>query len=89
MVNMVKKKREIDRPESPLKLLRKRAQLTQEQLAKLLGVSTRAVQAWEAGEYQPTLTIPQIKVLCQALNCSLEDLPDQLGTPKRSPQDEN
>lgn len=84
MVNMIKKKREVDAQESPLKVLRRRAQLTQEQLAKLLGVSTRAVQAWEGGEYQPTLTIRQIKTLCRALNCSLEELPDELGTPKRS-----
>lgn len=84
MVNMVNKKRQLGAAESPLKLLRRRVQLTQEQLAKLLGVSTRAVQAWEGGEYQPTLTIPQFKALCRALNCSLEDLPDELGTPKRS-----
>jgi DNA-binding XRE family transcriptional regulator len=88
MVNMVKKKRETDAPESPLKVLRRKVQLTQEQLAKLLGVSTRAVQAWEGGEYQPSLTIPQIKALCRALNCSLEDLPDEFGTPKRSPEEE-
>ena len=88
MVNMVNKKRQLGAPESPLKVLRRRVQLTQEQLAKLLGVSTRAVQAWEGGEYQPTLTIPQIKALCRALNCSLDDLPDELGSPKRSLQDD-
>lgn len=88
MIKMVSKKREVDAPESPLKVLRKRVQLTQEQLAKLLGVSTRAVQAWEGGEYQPMLTIPQIKTLCRALNCSLADLPDALGTPKRSLEEE-
>jgi putative transcriptional regulator len=85
---MITKKREVNGLESPLKVLRKRVQLTQYQLAKLIGVSTRAVQAWEGGEYQPMLTIPQIKALCRALKCSLADLPDVLGTPKRSPQED-
>jgi putative transcriptional regulator len=86
---MIKKKQQSDQPESPLKALRRRAELTQEQLARLLGVSTRAVQAWEKGEYQPTLTIPQVKTLCRVLNCNLEDLPDDFSTPLRSPQEDN
>jgi DNA-binding XRE family transcriptional regulator len=84
MLKTINKKREVDAQPSPLKLLRRRAELTQDQLARLLRVSTRAVQAWEGGEYQPTLTIPQIKTLCRALNCTLEELPDDVGTPRRS-----
>ena len=82
---MTQKKQQPDEPESPLKALRRQAELTQEQLARHLGVSTRAVQAWEGGEYPPTLTIPQVKTLCRVLNCSLNDLPDDFGLPKRSP----
>src|SRR5947208_3856952 len=35
--------------------LRKRARLTQRELAALLGVSARAIQAWEAGLSYPTV----------------------------------
>lgn len=68
---------------SPLKKLRLRAGLTQAELAKLIPdktgsgtLSQRAISAWERGEYQPELTIPQTKALCKALDVTLDDLPD-------------
>jgi putative transcriptional regulator len=68
---------------SPLKQLRLRVGLTQSELAQQIPdktgmgtVSRRARSAWERGEYQPELTIPQVKALCRALKVTLNDLPD-------------
>lgn len=74
-----------EKPISPLKKLRLRVGLTQAQLAKQIPdkagsgtLSQRAVSAWERGEYQPELTIPQTKALCKALRITLDELPDDL-----------
>jgi DNA-binding XRE family transcriptional regulator len=68
--------------ESPLKQMRQRVGLTQAELARRIGVSDRAVRAWEKGEYPPMLTIPQIRALCKELQISFEDLPDDFGPVK-------
>ncbi|NJL48297.1 MAG: helix-turn-helix transcriptional regulator [Leptolyngbyaceae cyanobacterium SM2_5_2] len=65
--------------ESPLKLMRQRAGLTQAELARRIGVSDRAIRAWEKGEYPPMLTIPQIRALCSELQITFEELPDDVG----------
>jgi transcriptional regulator with XRE-family HTH domain len=79
------------KPISPLKKLRIRAGLTQDELAQRIpgkagekNLSQRAISAWERGEYQPELTIPQIKALCKALGVTLDELPDDLGRPRSS-----
>ena len=76
---------------SPLKRLRIQAGLTQAELAKQIPdktgikpISQRAVSAWERGEYQPELTIPQMKAFCRALRVTLDELPDDCGPPQRS-----
>jgi putative transcriptional regulator len=68
---------------SPLKRLRLQVGLTQANLAKQIPdktgsgtLSQRAISAWERGEYQPELTIPQMKALCKALGVTLDELPD-------------
>lgn len=78
-----------------LRRLRQEAGLTQLELAKLIPDKTRtktltqaAISRWESGEDEPELTITQMKALCRALGKSLEELPDDLGLPKRSPQAE-
>ena len=70
---------------SPLKTLRQRAGLTQAELAMRIPdktgnktLSARAISAWERGEYQPELTIPQVKALCKALGVTLDELPDDV-----------
>ena len=65
--------------ESALKQMRQRVGLTQAELARRIGVSDRAVRAWEKGEYPPTLTIPQMRALCKELQITFEDLPDEFG----------
>ncbi|WAL58082.1 helix-turn-helix transcriptional regulator [Thermocoleostomius sinensis] len=74
---------------SPLKQLRLQVGLTQAELAKQIPdktgsgtVSRRAISAWERGEYQPELTIPQVKALCRALKVTLEELPDDCSPQK-------
>lgn len=79
-----------ENPISPLKKLRLRVGLTQAKLAEQIPdkagsgtLSQRAVSAWERGEYQPELTIPQMKALCKALGVTLDELPDDLSPTHR------
>jgi DNA-binding transcriptional regulator YiaG len=57
--------------------LRKRAGVTQKQLADALSVSETTVRNWEHGREEPRLFVWQVKLLCQNLGCSLDDLPDR------------
>lgn len=60
----------------PLTLLklRERAGLTQRRMAIALDVTDNTISAWETGRHEPRLTIPQMKLLMEVLNCSFEDL---------------
>jgi putative transcriptional regulator len=89
--NMARKKKP-ENPEDmpPLQRLREAANLTQAQLAGRIPDKTRTktlsrqvISGWERGEYEPELTIPQVKALCRALGIQLEDLPDDFGPPSR------
>ena len=51
--------------------LRKKAKLTQEQLAKKIGVNRCVVTAWEIGKANPR--VDTLKALSKALNCSIND----------------
>ncbi len=55
--------------------LRKRLRLTQKQVADAVGVTDQTVSNWEAGRFEPRLTISQIQALCRVLQCSLDELP--------------
>ncbi|MCA1994008.1 MAG: helix-turn-helix domain-containing protein [Coleofasciculus sp. S288] len=65
--------------ESELKRLREQAGLSQEALARLIGVTAKTVSNWERGVTPANLTIPQVKALCDALGVTLNDLPNHLG----------
>lgn len=67
-----------------LQQLRKQRGLTQRQIAEALGVTDQTVSNWEAGRFEPKLTIRQTQALCQILECSLQDLPNfsDMGTLK-------
>ncbi len=54
--------------------LRKRLNLTQRQVASVVGVTDQTVSNWEQGIYTPRLTPAQTLALCQVLKCSLEEL---------------
>ena len=55
-----------------LKTFRKKAGLTQEELAEKAGVSNITISQWENGIYAPTMT--RIKALAKALNVPESDL---------------
>jgi DNA-binding XRE family transcriptional regulator len=55
--------------------LRKRLGLTQKQVADSVGVTDQTVSNWEAGRFEPRLTISQMQALCRVLQCSLDELP--------------
>lgn len=54
--------------------LRKRANLTQRQIADLLNVTVTTVSAWERGTQVPRLTFGQVEALMDALNCTIREL---------------
>lgn len=51
---------------------RKEQNLTQEQLAELLGVSNKTVSKWETGKCMPDYSI--VELLCKELNTTLAEL---------------
>jgi transcriptional regulator with XRE-family HTH domain len=69
--------------QSPLKKLREEAGLSQQELATRIGVAVATISRWERGA-PAMLTVPQMKALCQVFGKSIEELPDEFGTKKRS-----
>lgn len=65
--------------ESALAKLRRVHDVTQKQVADALGVTIQTVSNWEVGRVEPKLTIRQFKALLQILQCSIDQLPDDLG----------
>lgn len=74
----------VQKPESAstftFKHLREQAGLSQEALARLVGVSSKTVSNWERGISIPSLTVSQMKILCDALSVTLSDLPDDFSS---------
>ena len=63
---------------SPFKKLRLKAKITQEQLAKDIGVAVSTVRRWEKGQAEPTMTVKQMKAFCNSVQISFDKLPDSL-----------
>lgn len=59
--------------------LRERVGLTQEALASALGVTDHTVRNWEKGRAEAKLTLKQFKILCQTLQCDVDELPDSFA----------
>jgi transcriptional regulator with XRE-family HTH domain len=57
-----------------LKELRLEVGLTQYQLSQILDVRIKTVSDWERGLKQPRMSGAKFLLLCQTLNCSLEEL---------------
>ncbi len=53
--------------------LRKRAGLTQRQVAQALDIQTQTVGSWEKGGI-PHLPPSKVKKLCEVFNCTLDEL---------------
>jgi len=84
----MKKKRQTSSEEkSPLKMLRDQLDLSQEEFARLIGVSSKSVSNWERGVTPASLGIAQIKALDRLLRSkglSIQGLPDSFGPPKKA-----
>jgi putative transcriptional regulator len=95
-VIMARKKRAENPEDMPaLQVLREAAGLTQAQLASRIPdksrkktLSRQVISGWERGEYEPELTIRQVKALCRALGKSLEDLPDDFCSRSQLPTED-
>jgi transcriptional regulator with XRE-family HTH domain len=64
-----------------LRQLREELQMSQEDLARELGVSSQTISRWELGKNIPTFNVQQMKALDRLLatiNKSIHDLPDYL-----------
>ncbi|MDJ0719603.1 MAG: helix-turn-helix transcriptional regulator [Prochloraceae cyanobacterium] len=72
------RKHQIQNTDSPLKKLRLKAKLTQEQLAGDIGVAISTIRRWEKGQAEPTMTVLQMKSFCDSVQITLDDLPDSL-----------
>lgn len=55
-----------------IKDMRKKAGITQTELAKKLGIAQSAVSAWESGEKSPRTA--KLMEIAAALNCTVDDL---------------
>ena len=55
-----------------LKLLRKKKNISQEQLGEKVGVSRQSVSKWETGEAYPEMN--NILMLCRIFRCNINDL---------------
>lgn len=64
--------------------LRARAGLTQRQVAEAIGITVQTVSNWENGVRTPKLSPKETMSLCRVLNCSLEELADELPREKES-----
>ena len=58
---------------SPFKQSSLTAQLSQEQLARDIGVAVSTIRRWEIGQAEPTMTVLQMKSFCEAVNHMLDE----------------
>jgi transcriptional regulator with XRE-family HTH domain len=64
-----------------LATLRKRAGLTQRQLADRLGITIKTISAWERGVVEPRLTFAESQRLMKVLQCTFEELVEATSKP--------
>ena len=72
------KKNQIQETKSPFKRMRLNVKLSQEQLAREIGVAVSTIRRWEKGGCEPTMTIRQAKEFCRAVVVPFDNLPDSL-----------
>lgn len=65
--------------ESPLKRRREELGLTQRDVGLALGKTDQTISNWETGIYEPKMTPREFKKLCEVLQWSLEDVPEDFG----------
>ncbi|NJK54616.1 MAG: helix-turn-helix transcriptional regulator [Pleurocapsa sp. SU_5_0] len=72
------KKSQRQETNSPFKRLRLNVKLSQEQLAREIGVAVSTIRRWEKGQAEPTMTVLQMKEFCKAVKKNFDDLPNSL-----------
>jgi DNA-binding XRE family transcriptional regulator len=72
------KKSQRQETNSPFKRLRLNVKLSQEQLAREIGVAVSTIRRWEKGQAEPTMTVAQMKEFCKAVKKSFDELPNSL-----------
>ncbi|MEM9906133.1 MAG: helix-turn-helix transcriptional regulator [Cyanobacteria bacterium P01_D01_bin.44] len=65
---------------------RKELNLTQEDIAKALNISTRSISSWESGQHLPRLTPRQTAIFCDLLQMSVHELAELFEPACASPQ---
>jgi DNA-binding XRE family transcriptional regulator len=78
------KKSQRQETNSPFKRLRLNVKLSQEQLAREIGVAVSTIRRWEKGQAEPTMTVAQMKEFCKAVKKNFEDLPSSLLPPNNN-----
>ena len=78
------KKSQHQETNSPFKRLRLNVKLSQEQLAREIGVAVSTIRRWEKGQAEPTMTVAQMKEFCRAVKQSFDELPNSLLPPNGS-----
>ncbi|MGF1591612.1 MAG: helix-turn-helix transcriptional regulator [Pleurocapsa sp.] len=78
------KKSQRQETNSPFKRLRLNVKLSQEQLAREIGVAVSTIRRWEKGQAEPTMTVAQMKEFCKAVQQKFDDLPNSLLPPDGS-----
>lgn len=63
-----------------MRIKRQRKEVSQKDLARALQLSNKTISAWETGESVPKLTPTQMLILCEKLDCSLQELAEAQGT---------
>jgi transcriptional regulator with XRE-family HTH domain len=63
---------------------RKQLGYTQQQIANVVGLTSRAIQMWEAKVTQPSLSFSQVADLCDFLKCTPRDLANDFESIKDS-----
>lgn len=75
----------IQEGESALKVIREALDMSQQEFASYIGVSTTSVSRWERGTSEMSLTLKQLSKfteLLRRLGMSLDNLPDYVGPSK-------
>lgn len=72
------RKGELVTTNSPFKKMRLRSTLSQEALARKMGVAVSTIRRWEKGKTEPTMTVQQMKNFCSAVGQSFHTLPNIL-----------
>ena len=72
------KKSQHQETNSPFKRLRLNVKLSQEQLAREIGVAVSTIRRWEKGQAEPTMTVSQMRQFCRAVKHNFDELPNSL-----------